>query len=248
MNRIAQAVGTGALGLALAVLTACSGTLVGQNGGAVHPEAAGQVASTAQPAAKGCGPAPVTAAGFTKLFATAPAADVGLSVLIGSRSVWLWGDDLGRGTRSSATVQRGNCLTTSGQLLVNDSPSAIYWIRSAEALPGDRLAVTARLIRITGKGAWDFADGGFDRTSVFALTPTDTLRLASTGPLVKTPAADPGRFYRVDPAHPQHFGYSRHTHPEFALASGKTLTTTCQNFDDGALHPLAGYRLLFGEQ
>ena len=46
---------------------------------------------------------------------------------------------------------------------------------------------------------------------------------------------------------PHYFGYGRHIHPELKLASAKMLVTTCQNWDDGVLHPPADYAVLFTE-
>jgi hypothetical protein len=47
---------------------------------------------------------------------------------------------------------------------------------------------------------------------------------------------------------PHHFGYARVSHPEFPLSSGKTLVTTCQNWDDGRVRPPADYRPIFTER
>lgn len=231
-------------------------------------------------------PAPTTAAGYASAWAALPssqwgAADVSISTkLLDGRDVWLYGDTVtasttdGVGTpahphwtgfvHSTAITQDRGCLHvshTGGQLLPNDDATHIYWIESATALTGDWanwVKVKARLIVLTGTGAWAFQDGGADRTaSVYVRPNGDVDFIGWDSSPVPGPAPDPGPFYPANPNVAHHFAYARHTHPELTLASHKTLTTTCQNDDDPIIvtssgawllpHPLAWYRPLWTE-
>jgi hypothetical protein len=107
-----------------------------------------------------------------------------------------------------------------------------------------RIDVRARTVTLTGTKAWAFKDGGFDRIAVTRLNAVGDLTFAYWRTKVATPIPDPGPMYIYGP---HHFGYGRHTHPELKLASGKMLVTTCQNWDDGVLHPPSAYRTLFTE-
>ena len=199
-------------------------------------------------------PTPTTAAGFQAMFATVDtrefgAADVGISVKVGGRSVWLWGDTFseGRFVHSTAITQDRGCLRVShggAQLLPNDDAQHIYWIQSATS---DRSTPYGKppSVVITGSGAWDFRDGGFSRTAVTHLDADGDLTFVRWGAPVVSPAPDPGPLYVLGP---HHYGYSVQTHPEFRLASGKTLVSMAQNWDDGVLHPFTDYRVLFSER
>jgi hypothetical protein len=100
-------------------------------------------------------------------------------------------------------------------------------------------------VTLIGTKAWAFKDGGFDRIAVTRLDAAGDLTFAYWRTKVATPIPDPGPMYIYGP---HHFGYGRHTHSELKLASGKMLVTTCQNWDDGVLHPPAAYRTLFTER
>jgi hypothetical protein len=215
-------------------------------------------AHTATKAAVTCtAPAPTSATGFTTMFAAVPpaqwgAADVSISVpLTGHRSVWLYGDTFstGRFVHSTAIVQTGGCLHVShagAQLLPNDDATHIYWIQSAVARTGG-LSITARAITLTpGGGVWGFADAGYQRTAYATVNAAGDVTFARWTSKTVTPAPNPGALYSLGDGNTHHFGYARHTHPEFKLTSGLTLTTTCQNWDDG-LHPVAQYRPIFTE-
>lgn len=162
--------------------------------------------------------------------------------------VWLFGDTFstGRFVHSTAIVQTGGCLHVSHrgvQLLPNDSPSRIYWVRSARWYAG-ALRVTARLTILTGTGPWDFHDGGAQRTFTVTIDRAGDARVVRRGPLERSPAPNPGPMYRLD-GQPHHFGYGRHVHPELRLSGGRVLVTICQNWDDGRLHPLRDYAPIF---
>ena len=199
-------------------------------------------------------PAPTTAAGYAHAFATLPtgqwgAADVALTVPLSTRglvrTVWLFGDTLStsRFVHSTAIIQTGGRFYVShqgAQLLPNDDASHIYWILSGRLASAGSLLVTARSIHLTGTGAWAFADDGFSRTALVHVgTDLTFVRWVSR---VYGPMPDQGPLYAYGP---HHFGYSRHVHHELKLTGGQVLVTTCQNWDDGVLHPFAAYRPIF---
>jgi hypothetical protein len=160
--------------------------------------------------------------------------------------VWLYGDTFstGRFVHSTAIVQDKGCLHVShagAQLLPNDDAKHIYWIDSARPVPGG-LAVKARAISLTGTCAWCFRDGGYYRTALVTVSRSGDAAFQRWTGRVVSAAPDPGWMY---PYGPHHFGYARHVHPEFKLAGGGALVTTCQNWDDGVLHPMASYRPIF---
>lgn len=201
-------------------------------------------------------PAPTSAAGYAALWETIPnkqwaGGDIGISVQVGNRDVWLYGDSWRPGAadgahlvHSAAVVQTGGCVRAANggrQLLPNDDPHHIYWIQDARAVSATTLEISARLIRVTGSAPWDFEDGGQYRSAWFAITAGGDLtflrwtrRISSPPPAGTsfysargTPVADPG---------PDHIFYALHTHPECVLADGRTLTTLAQNWTDGRRH------------
>lgn len=229
--------------------------LLGAGNGSARPLDAPRVAVPASCAK----PAPTSAAGYARLWETLPAdqwgaADVSISVpLRDGRVLWLYGDTFSEGGRfvhSSAIVQTGGCLHVSkggAQVLPNDRADRIYWIHDAHARRDGTVAIRARLIKLTGKGVWAFEDGGAWRTTVVRVTPAGDLVTVRRGQLVKSAAPARGQMYRLD-ENPRHFGYARESHSWAKLASGRTLTTTCQNWDDGVLHPMAEYRPIWSER
>jgi hypothetical protein len=203
-------------------------------------------------------PTPRTAAGFERLWATVPDAqwgggDVGLSVQISDgRSVWLFGDSWRPGAvdgahlvHSAALVQDAGCVVAANggrQLFPDDTDGAYYWIHDAHELDGGRISVRARGVLSTGgRGPWAFRDAGFWRTRTFRVTAAGNLALTSAGPRVAGVAPAAGRFFTAagvatSRPDPQHFFYSRRSHPEFVLANGRVLTTIAQNWGDGRPH------------
>jgi hypothetical protein len=248
------------LGLALAVALSASGTQVAP---AARPadlpyrtSSAADVVPAGLSAPALCAKkAPSKAAGYAAMFAALPtrvwgAADVSISVKVGARSVWLFGDTFsdGRIAHSTAVIQDRGCLHVSdggAQLLPNDDARHIYWIQSAVAVSATRVDVRARAITLTGTRAWAFKDGGFDRIAITRLNRAGDLTFVRWGAKVATPVPDPGPMYVYGP---HHFGYGRSTHPELKLASGRMLVTTCQNWDDGVLRGPAAYRTVFNER
>jgi hypothetical protein len=235
--------------------------LVGAGGAAFaasssHVEHRSPAAAPAVHAApKGCTkPAPTTAKGYAAMFAALPtsqwgAADTSISVpLADGRDVWLYSDtfEAGRFVHSTAIVQDQGCLHvshTGAQLLPNDDAQHIYWISTATG-HGSSLTIQARAITLTGHGPWDFRDGGHTRTALASVSAAGDVSFVRWTADRSSPAPNPGPMYVYGP---HHFGYGRHTHPEARLASGRVLVTTCQNFDDGVLHPFADYRPIFSE-
>lgn len=221
----------------------------------------------------GCtAPAPSTAAGYARLFARVPtaqwgAADLALTVPVGGRSVWLFGDTFsggpdgtGRFVHSTAIVQHRGCLHVSrqgAQLLPDDRvelrptrahPSRIYWITSGRARTATSLEITARSIVVFGTGAWDFRDGGVSRTALVRLGRSGDLTFHGWIRSERTPPPDAGPLINCDAPkapRPHHFCYARHEHPELRLAGGRILVTIAQNWDDGTLHRYPDYRPLF---
>lgn len=201
-------------------------------------------------------PAPTTAAGYTRAFASLPAsqwgaADVALSVpLPDGRIVWLWGDTLRAGpmVHSSAIVQTRGCLHVSragAQLLPNTSPTLIYWITGARTVGPGRLRVAARQIRLTGHCAWCFADNGLTRYATVTIDQDGDATFRGWSAVETHERLDPGPMIVYGP---HHIGYQRRVHPEITLADGRHLVTTCQNWDDGRTHRLADYRPILAEE
>jgi hypothetical protein len=201
-------------------------------------------------------PAPTTAAGYARMFADVDptqwgAADVSISVAIpGGRSVWLYGDTFstGRFVHSTAIVQHGGCLHVShggAQLLRNDSASHIYWIDAARWAYG-HLLVRARSTYINpAAGVWGFHDRGMFRWFTATVSPAGDVTVTSRGPMHRAPLHGSNDFRTVGP---HHFTYARHVHRDARLASGRTLVTVCQNWDDGVLHRFADYRPIFSSK
>lgn len=253
------------LAAVVAVAPACSAVLTDRAAAPPPVPTVGTVAPV-KVTTPACGePAPTTAAGYRSMLDAVPvsewgAADVSLSVrLSDGRVVWLYGDTLStsRFAHSTAIVQTGGCLHVSRggvQLLPDEKvvahpttrrPTVIYWI-SAARVAGAGLVVTGRRIAIVGAGPWDFKDTGFERVFTVSVSAGGDLSVVRSK-LNRSAVPDPGPLIDIGgPAH--HFGYSRHTHPWAKLASGKTLVTTCQNWDDGAVHPLPSYRPIYTEE
>lgn len=226
------------------------------------------VHSSPAPVGRCSTPAPISATGYQRMFASVPtsewgAADGAVSLpLPDGRVLWLYGDTFsaGRFVHSSAIVQDRGCLhvvNAGAQLLPNVDAHHIFWIESARVDRGLGVIVTGRAVTLTGTGPWDFRDGGYDQAFDFdldavgnvAAPPPSRYRAEAglvwpLGPSMPSPVPDPGPMYVYGP---HHFGYARHAHPEAHLASGRALITTCQNWDDGVLHPFASYRPIFSE-
>lgn len=224
----------------------------------------------------GChAPAPTTAEGYAALFAGINpaewgAADTALTVKVGNRSVWLFGDTFssgpdgeGRFVHSTAITQNGGCLHVShaGAQLLPDQhavaipttahPSVIYWIEGGRVSGRNLLDIAARAIQIVGSGPWDFRDGGYTRHAAVGIDAAGDLTFERWTATLAGPAPDPGPMINCDaPAapRPHHFCYARHTHPELLLADGHPLVTVSQNWDDGTLHPFTDYRPLFSDR
>jgi len=176
---------------------------------------------------------------------------VSISVPLGDgRVVWLYGDTMStrRMVHSSAVVQDGGCLHVShrgAQLLPNDSARVVYWISTAEAVGRSGIDITARRIHLSPeRGVWGFADAGYAVTWRANVTPAGDLELVSRGDAVASPEPDPGPFYTVPG---DAFGYARHSHRWAVLASGKILTTTCRNYDDGRVRDPRAYAPVWSE-
>ena len=258
----------------LLVALAASGCAAAAGGAIVHrpTRTAAQPAVLVAATAICTKPAPDTATGYTSMFAALDqgqwgGADVAVSVPVGGRSVWLFGDTFsagadgrGRFVHSSAITQRAGCLHVShgGAQLLPDAhqvaaptaadPARIYWIQGGRALGRDKLAVTARTIEVVGTGAWDFRDGGSSRTALTSVDDAGDVTFVRWLATTTGPPPDPGPLIDCEaprPPAPHHLCYARHRHPELRLAGGHALMTVSQNWDDGVLHPLRDYQPLF---
>ena len=203
-------------------------------------------------------PAPTTAAGYTAAFAALPveewgAGDGGVSVPVGSRDVWLFGDTFEAHenglAHSTVVVQRGGNFHVSNagaQLLPNDDDTHIYWMIGATVVDDNFLYVTGRSVVLTGSGMWDFHDGGF---RPHRIGPARQLRQCDLREMDKQGKQRP---YRTQVCHmtsePDHIGYQLHSHPEAVLASGNVLMSMSQNWTDGLWHGWTAYQLIFSEQ
>lgn len=204
-------------------------------------------------------PTPTSAAGYAEMFASVPtsqwgAADVSISVpLPNGKVVWLYGDTFseGRFVHSTMIVQNRGCLHVSNggsQLLPNLDSQHIFWIESAKAESSNQIRVLARAITITDpKNPWGFKDGGYTQAFIVQINDNGDAGMVKKDVALNVPAPNVGGFIQIDD-NPHHFGYAQHTHPWAKLASGKTLVTTCQNWDDGVLHPFKDYRPIFSEK
>jgi hypothetical protein len=234
------------------------------------------ITRVAAPARAACStPAPVTVSGYISMFAGIRVAEWGgadgaMTVQVGTRTVWLFGDTLSAGTdgrgrfvHSTAITQDGGCLHVShhgAQLLPNSRserapttmhPSLIYWIEGGHPTGPSTLEIAARAVRLIGSGPWDFRDGGYTRTAAASIdTSGDLTFLRWTGTVVQA-ASNPGPMINCEapaPPRPHHFCYGRHSHPQLHLADRRTLITMSQNWDDGILRPFPDYRPLFSER
>ena len=202
-------------------------------------------------------PAPTTAAGYTAAFAALPveewgAGDGGVSVPVGSRDVWLFGDTFEAHengfAHSTVVVQRGGNFHVSNagaQLLPNDDDTHIYWMIGATVVDDNSLLVTGRSVVLGGTGMWDFSDGGFDHTALVRLDNYDNATFVEWISKENSPPPDPGPPYDLGT---DHFGYQLHSHPEAVLASGNVLMSMSQNWTDGLWHGWTAYQLIFSEQ
>lgn len=167
------------------------------------------------------------------------AADVSLSVKMPSgKVVWLYGDTIstGRFVHSSAIVQRGRDLHVSfggTQLLPDEAPNVIYWVETARAVAWGKLEITAGQVWIGTNGVWDFhRNTELSRVAVARVTKDNDVKFLYWKGWVPEPVRE--QYFEV--IGPNHFVYSREHHPWAKLTSGKTLTTTCQGWDDGTWH------------
>ncbi|MGL5825537.1 MAG: hypothetical protein ACRCYU_12095 [Nocardioides sp.] len=200
-------------------------------------------------------PAPATAAAYDALWLSLPddewgGGDVSISVpLADNRVVWLYGDTFssGRMVHSSAVVQIGGCVRAANrgvQVLPNRADGSYYWIEAARAVDRDTLHISAEETRTTGTGAWSFQYTGYTAVAEVDVTPGGDLTFRRWVSRTQQPAADPGTL--IDLPGPS-FGYSVRSHPWARLASGETLYTMAQNYDDGLLRPPTAYRPLWHE-
>lgn len=241
-------------------------------------------------------PAPDSAAGYQQMFGQVDpsvwgAGDVSLSVKVGHRSVWLYGDTASqpstsfdasqpfRFAHSTAIVQDGGCLhvANSGGQILPDGTSPVtatvsgvsytalpyYWVDSAVAVSPNVLRVTAMEVIATAGGPWGFAGTGAFRAADVSLNEAGDLKFqgwlgyvaqpSTTDRPVKTIIDNDVTLNGVDIldncGYPgtAHYTYAPWLHPEAHLASGKTLLSLAQNWDDGGVHTWASYRPVFYE-
>jgi hypothetical protein len=199
-------------------------------------------------------PAPATVAGYTALWAKLPVAqwggaDVSISVrLADGREVWLYGDTFstGRFVHSTAIVQNRGCLHVShaGAQLLPNSGASWSWIVSATRYGSAGVKILAETVHRTGTGPWDFATGR-SRYAIATVSGAGDVTFGHGLPGTVATPAPVGPLIRVGPGHVE---YARVVHHEIQLTDGHLLVTTCQNWDDGTLHPVTSYRPIFSEQ
>lgn len=203
-------------------------------------------------------PAPDSARGYATMFAQVDpsqwgAADVGISVpLSDGRAVWLYGDTwsshgAGRFVHSTAITQDRGCLRVSngGAQLLPDGDGVWWWVEAGiEVRPGV-LHITAEQQRSTGgSGMWAFEYTGITSTAEATVDRRGDVTFQRWVSHDQRPAADPGEMIFLGGPH---FAYSVREHPEARLASGLTLWTAAQGWDDGTLHRFEDYAFLFVE-
>ena len=210
-------------------------------------------------ASPGCddGPAPATPSGYAALWSRLPlsewgAADLALSVRMGPRRVWLYGDTMSARengfVHSSAITQDRACLHVSdggAQLLPDVDRTHIFWIHDAWRVEPTRplIRIQARAIELTGRGPWAFRDGGYFRRATVRLEESGDVTFLRWGRTTYTPEPDMGRLIIFGPGH---FGYSVQRHGR--LPNGRRLVTTSQNWDDGHWHGWKNYRPIFSSE
>jgi hypothetical protein len=238
------------------IAAACLAAVAALGGGSAATEARDYTPRPA-PWVRCSTPAPTTATGYAAMFARVPtaefgAADVGITVpLPDGRSVWLWGDTFsdGRFVHSSAIVQDRGCLHVSragAQLLPDREPGrVVHWIERARLVDHDTLAVEAEETELTSETAWGFRYTGWTSTALVDVDRAGDLTFRGWASRVLAPQADPGPMILLP--EPGHFAYSVRAHPEARMASGLTLFSAAQNWDDGNVHPVADYRVMFVE-
>jgi len=195
---------------------------------------------------------PTTARGYTTLWSKLPVTqwgggDVSISVKIGARTVWLYGDTLstGRFEHSTAIVQTAGCLHVShgGAQLLPNSGLSWYWIAAASADGPTDVKILAESVHRTGSGVWSFAVGT-SRYALASLNSAGDLTFSHWLTSSATPAKPVGTLLRVGYGHLE---YGQVVHHDIRLADGHYLLTICQNWDDGKTHPLQAYAPIFGE-
>jgi hypothetical protein len=227
----------------------CGATFAAANITDTHHTKVSPVVAPVRRAAS-CPAAPTTAAGYTAMFAKLNPAqwgggDVSISVKLGTRTVWLYGDTLstGRMVHSTAIVQTGGCLHVShgGTQLLPNSGSSWYWIAAANAYGRSSVRILATSVHRTGSGPWDFATGR-SRYAVAAVSAAGDVTFTRWLPgTVATPKPS-GTLVRVGPGHVE---YGQVVHRDIPLADGRYLRTLCQNWDDGRMHAPRAYAPLF---
>lgn len=241
----------------LAVVAVLAGTLL-----TTGP--AQQAAPTRRAAPLAPLPAPTTAAGYAKMFAALPAdqwagADLGITVPLGRRSVWLFGDTFSNTyalVHSTAITQDGGRLHVShqGQQLLPDGGTdaagrkVIYWIETAHAQGASQIVVTAEQVSIGAVNSWDFHRANVrDRQALLTVSATGDVTFTRWLGWVPDPHIST---WFESLGQPGHIGYAKHAHPELRLAGGAHLVTEAQNWStaqrtrDGHVD-YAKYALLF---
>lgn len=208
-----------------------------------------------QPQAQGVAtmsvPAPTTAAGYQKMFDSLNTdewggADVAISVPMGQRSVWLFGDTLSgyHGmVNSTAITQDGGSLHVSyggNQLLPQADDDAqgrhvVYWIEGARKVGTNTIEVIVAPTWVSSDGQSGMGWGRetkLDRTGIITLRESGDVDFTRWTGWTTAPKLDT-RFLGVKDGAPfQQTGvlfYGKRTHPEAHLAGGKTLVTICRN-------------------
>ena len=209
-------------------------------------------------------PAPTTAQGYARMFAALPAdqwgaADLGITVPLGRRSVWLFGDtfsnDYGM-VHSTAITQDGGRLHVShqGQQLLPDEGTdaagrkVIYWIETARARDAHHLLVSAEQVSIGAANSWDFHRANVrDRQALLTVSANGDVTFTRWLGWVPDPHIST---WFEGLGQPGHIGYAKHAHPELRLAGGAHLVTEAQNWStaqrtaDGSVD-YAKYALIF---
>lgn len=154
--------------------------------------------------------APVTAAGYTAMFAHVNptvwgAADTALTVHLSGRVLWLFSDtprakpggrfdilaDWAGMTHSSAIMQTSGCLHVSpGQVLPNDTrQGTYYWIDSARAVSATQVVVNGYELR-QGAPWWSAHTGRF-RAGLVSIDPFGNVRFQRWLGYIKQPPLPP---------------------------------------------------------
>lgn len=173
------------------------------------------------------------------------AADMAISVKISDgRVVWLYGDTMSKNNgfvNSSAIVQSGSLLHVShqgaqvfpkGRTEEFMGYKTVYWIETARSTEDNKIIATVAETRIGTKSVWDFKrEHNYSHEALLEVTASGDVNFVKWLSRVKPPKLN-NELITFDAQNRNHFAYAKQEHKHFILASGETLLTYSQNWDN----------------